>query len=115
VPTSEGYTGEIILTTPTATYATWCVDLFHTVNLGGSYTYSTTTLGVDNSGANPLPYDSVTNPGGSNPLSATQQEDIAWLAYKGTAAMNTHPSNDVSAAYQAAIWTEEYGLTGVSG
>ena len=107
VPTSEGYTGEILLTTPTATYATWCVDVFHDVYLGNNnYMYSAVPLSVDNSGASPAT---------SNPLTTTQQTDIAWLAYEGTAAMNANPSDDVSAAYQAAIWTVEYGLTGVNG
>jgi hypothetical protein len=113
--TGAGIAGEILLTTPAGTYASWCVDLFHTVGIGGSYTYSTVPLSVDNSGANPDLYDSMTNPGGSNPLSADPQKDIAWLAAGGTAAMNSGPSNDVSAAYQAAIWTVEYGLTGVTG
>jgi hypothetical protein len=105
--TGAGIAGEILLTTSSRTYATWCVDLFHDVSIGGSYTYTTTALMSDNSGA------SASVPP-SNGLSATQLTDIGFLAYEGTMAMNASPSNDLSAAYQAAIWTVEYNLTGVT-
>ena len=92
-------TGEIILTTQYGDLATWCVDLFHDINLGGSYTYKTMPLTNDNSG---------TMPSNSNPLTTQQIDDISYLATIGTAEMNADPSNDLSTAIQAAIWQVEY-------
>ncbi len=104
-PTGAGIAGEILLTVGTTTYASWCVDLFHDVYVGGgqSLPYTTGPLTTDNSGASPLT---------SNTLSSSQQAEISWLAAKGTAALNASPldASATSAAYQAAIWTVEYGL-----
>jgi len=101
-PYSVYLTGEIVLTTQEGDLATWCVDLFHDINLGGSYTYTTMPLTTDNSGS---------MPSNSNPLTTQQIDDISYLATIGTAGMNADPSNDYSAAVQAAIWDVEYGAT----
>jgi hypothetical protein len=101
-PYSVYLAGEIVLTTPEGNLATWCVDLFHDINLGGTYTYTTMPLTTDNSGS---------IPSNSNPLTTQQIDDISYLAAIGTAGMNANPSNDYSAAVQAAIWEVEYGTT----
>lgn len=97
-----GIAGQIVLTTDIGTLDTWCVDLFHTVNIGGSYTYMTGPLSTDNSGSSPAT---------SNPLSPTQIDEIEALAAYGNAVMLSSPSNLFSAALQAAIWDVEYGTT----
>ena len=94
--------GQIVLTTDIGTLATWCVDLFHTVNIGGSYTYTTGPLSTDNSGSSPATSDLLT---------ATQIADIEALAAYGNAIMLSSPSNLFSAALQAEIWDVEYGTT----
>jgi len=112
LPGSSPYTvylaGEIVLTTQFGDLATWCVDLFHDIGLGGSYTYMTMPLTTDNSGSSPST---------SNALTTTQIDDISFLASYGTAALNaaitaggtTTELDDLSAAIQAAIWQVEYG------
>jgi hypothetical protein len=101
------YTGQIILTAPGGKeYSGWCVDLFHTVGIGSTDTFTPGPLTTDNSGSSPAT---------SNLLTTGQKTEISWLAVQGTAAMNADPNADTSAAYQAAIWTVEYGLTGVAG
>jgi len=102
---SIGIAGQIVLTTDIGTLDTWCVDLFHTVNIGGSYTYTTGPLSTDNSGSSPAT---------SNPLTATQIADIEALAAYGNAVMLSSPSDLFSAALQAAIWDIEYGTTATS-
>jgi hypothetical protein len=97
-----GIAGQIVLTTDIGTLDTWCVDLFHTVNIGGSYTYMTGPLATDNSGSSPAT---------SNLLNATQIADIEALAAYGNAVMLSSPSNLFSAALQAEIWDVEYGTT----
>jgi hypothetical protein len=76
--------------------------VFHFINIGGSYTYTTGPLLTDNSGS---------SPGTSNPLSSTQIDQIGALAAYGDAVMLSSPSNLFSAALQAAIWDVEYGTT----
>jgi PEP-CTERM motif len=97
-----GIAGQFVLTTDIGTLNAWCVDLFHTISLGGSYTYMTGPLLTDNSGS---------SPGTSNPLSSTQISQIEALAAYGNAVMLSSPSNAFSAALQAAIWDVEYGTT----
>jgi hypothetical protein len=97
-PYSVYLTGEIVLTTQYGPLATWCVDLFHDIDLGGSYVYTTVPLTTDNDGA---------MPSNSAPLTTQQIDDISYLATIGTAEMNANPSNDLSAAIQAAIWQVE--------
>jgi hypothetical protein len=70
-PYSVYLTGEIVLTTQYGALATWCVDLFHDINLGGSYTYMTMPLSTDSSGS---------KASNSNPLSTQQINDISYLA-----------------------------------
>jgi hypothetical protein len=97
-----GIAGQFVLTTDIGTLNAWCVDLFHTISLGGSYTYTTGPLLTDNSGS---------SPGTSNPLSSTQINQIEALAAYGNAVMLSSPSNAFSAALQAAIWDVEYSTT----
>ena len=97
-----GIAGQFVLTTDIGTLNAWCVDLFHTISLGCSYTYTTGPLLTDNSGS---------SPGTSNPLSSTQINQIEALAAYGNAVMLSSPSNAFSAALQAAIWDVEYGTT----
>lgn len=101
-PYSVYLTGEIVLTTQYGALATWCVDLFHDIELGGSYVYMTIPLTTDNDGS---------TPSNSAPLTTQQIDDISYLATIGTAEMNANPSNDLSAAIQAAIWQVEYATT----
>jgi PEP-CTERM motif len=101
-PEVIGIAGQFVLTTDIGTLNAWCVDLFHTISLGGSYTYTTGPLLTDNSGS---------SPGTSNPLSSTQINQIEALAAYGNAVMLSSPSNAFSAALQAAIWDVEYGTT----
>ena len=70
-PYSVYLTGEIVLTTQEGDLATWCVDLFHDINLGGSYTYTTMPLTTDNSGS---------MPSNSNPLTTQQIDDMSGKA-----------------------------------
>jgi hypothetical protein len=97
-----GIAGQIVLTTNIGILGTWCVDVFHFINIGGSYTYTIGPLLTDNSGS---------SPGTSNPLSSTQIDQIGALAAYGDAVMLSSPSNLFSAALQAAIWDVEYGTT----
>ncbi len=101
-PDAIGIAGQIVLTTNLGTLGTWCVDLFHTINIGGSYTYMTGPLLTDNSGSTPAT---------SNPLTSTQINQIEALAAYGNGVMLSSPSNPFSAALQAAIWDVEYGTT----
>jgi hypothetical protein len=101
-PDTIGIAGQIVLTTDIGILGTWCVDLYHTINIGGSYTYMTGPLLTDNSGS---------SPGTSNALSSTQIDQIEALAAYGDGVMLSSPSNHFSAALQAAIWNVEYGTT----
>ncbi len=97
-----GIAGQIVLTTDIGTLGTWCVDLFHDVNIGGSYTYTPGPLLTDNTGVSPAT---------SNPLTSTQIQQIGALAAYGNALMQSAPTTWDSAAIQAAIWDVEYGTT----
>lgn len=97
-----GIAGQIVLTTDTGLLYTWCVDIFHTINIGGSYTYEAAPFVSDNSGSSPAT---------SNPLSLAQLNDIGFIAAYGNTLMSTTPSNDWSAAIQAEIWNIEYHTT----
>jgi hypothetical protein len=89
----------------------FCVDLFHTINVGGqspSLTYTSQTLTTDN------------NPAVSNPphngyaLKPNVSAEIQYLAHIGIQLANGSPSTTVTeevTAIQAAIWELEYGLT----
>ena len=44
---------QIVLSTNIGALGVWCVDLFHTINIGGSYTYNPVPLTNDNSGSSP--------------------------------------------------------------
>jgi hypothetical protein len=101
-PEAIGIAGQILLTTNIGVLGTWCVDLYHTVNIGGSYTYVTGPLLTDNSGSSPAT---------SNPLTSTQINQIEALAAYGNGVMLSSPSNPFSAALQAAIWDVEYGTS----
>ncbi len=102
VSDSNVITGQIVLTVddnggPHFTLPTWCVDLFHTINLGGSnYQYTEGPLSTDNSGPN------------ASTLTTTQITEIGDLVSYGDALMQSSPSNANSAIVQAAIWTVEY-------
>ena len=102
--------GQIVLTAhdqgpppgPDFTLPTWCVDLFHTINIGaGTHTYNEGSLSTDNS----------TNP---SALNATQISQIGDLVAYGDDLMATSPSNQNAALVQAAIWTVEYNSTSVT-
>lgn len=97
-----GIAGQIVLTTNTGPLYTWCVDIFHTINIGGSYIYEAMPFTTDNSGSSAMT---------SNPLTFSQINDIGFLAAYGSQLMSTTPSTDWSAAIQAEIWDVEYGTT----
>jgi hypothetical protein len=92
----------------------FCVDLFHTINVGGqspSLTYTSQTLTTDN------------NPAVSNPphngyaLKANVSAEIQYLAHIGIGLASGPTSTIVTdevTAIQAAIWELEYGLTAKS-
>lgn len=114
-PVPYGYisiAGEIVLTTSNdGTLDTFCVDLFHDIYLGGSYTYFPVADNTDNStdaGPPPGPY----------PLTAEQiAEMTAFADYGAYTLQNGIPApyagdpSAWSAAIQAAIWDAEYGTT----
>src|SRR5271166_2858868 len=101
-PDNVSIAGQIVLTTNIGILGTWCVDLYHTINLGGSYPYMTGPFLTGNSGS---------SPGTSKLLSSTQIDQIEALAAYGDGVMLSSPSNPFSAALQAAIWDVEYGTT----
>jgi hypothetical protein len=101
-PGANEYAGQIVLTTNIGTIGTWCVDLFHYIYLGGSYTLTTTALSTDNSGSSGAT---------SNPLSATQIQQIQSLSAYGNANLSgpaDAAKNRFAALVQAAIWQVEY-------
>jgi PEP-CTERM motif len=96
--------GQIVLTVNLGNVAStsqfslpvWCVDIFHDIFLGSSGDrYSEGALGSDNS----------TNP---SALTSAQISKISALASYGDARMRSHPTAQISAEVQAAIWTVEY-------
>ena len=88
--------GQIVLTTSIGIIDAWCIDLFHTIYVGG--------------GQN-LPYDTgtISTNGAGQPLSATQAEEIAGLIVHGNAMLAGGGTPDDSLATQLAIWSIEYG------
>jgi hypothetical protein len=99
--------GEILLTvnnvgsTKQYTLPVWCVDIFHDIYLGGSgYLYTEGPLSTDNSD----------NP---SKLTTTQIQEIEDLVSYGTAQMQSHPGDAISAEVQAAIWTVEYNNSAI--
>ncbi len=96
-------TGQIQLTTTDGVLGVWCVDLFHDIYLGGNYTnppYMTGPLQTNNTGSSPAT---------STPLTQAQIDEISVLAAWGNGQMASAPSDDYSAAIQAAIWDVEFG------
>lgn len=73
----------------------WCIDIFHTINLGAnSIVYS---LGAP------------TQNGNNGALTQQQIGQISWLAAWGNAALRQGPNALLSAAVQTMIWNVEYG------
>jgi hypothetical protein len=102
-----------VASTPASQYLwVFCVDLFHTINVGGqspNLTYTTQTLTTDNNPAGPNP---PTHTGYMLPANVSAQ--IQYLAHLGVGlAGTTGHANEVT-AIQAAIWEIEYGLTALS-
>ena len=96
--------GVILLTTTSnSIIPVFCVDVFHTINLGGynpplSYTFA------------PLAYDSSTTVGGGNALPSGVPEEIQALANLGSNCYKSAPADtDPIVAVQGAIWLLEYG------
>lgn len=103
-----------VASTPANQYLwVFCVDLFHTINVGGqspSLTYASQTLTTDNNPAGPnLP----THTGFTLP--ANVSAEIQYLAHIGVGEAGTSGHADDVTAIQAAIWEVEYGLTAHSG
>ena len=87
----------------------FCVDLFHTINVGGqnpSLTYTTQTLTTDNNPAGP---NAPTHTGYTLP--ANVSAEIQYLAHLGIGLAGTSGHANDLTAIQAAIWEIEYGLT----
>jgi hypothetical protein len=87
----------------------FCVDLFHTINVGGQFpslAYTTQTLTTDNNPAGPnLP----THTGYT--LQPNVSAEIQYLAHIGVGLAGTSDNANNLTAIQAAIWEIEYGLT----
>jgi hypothetical protein len=97
---TETYTGQIKLTTNIGTIGSWCVDIFHTINLGGSYDLTPIDLLTDNSA-----------PNAPKQLSQTQIQQIQSLAAYGNANLSGPPDaakSRFAALIQSAIWQVEY-------
>lgn len=96
--------------TPASQYLwVFCVDLFHTINVGGqspNLTYTTQTLTTDNNPAGPNP---PTHTGYALP--ANVSAEIEYLAHIGIGEAGTSGHDNDVTAIQAAIWELEYGLT----
>ena len=87
----------------------FCVDLFHTITVGGqnpALTYTTQTLTTDNNPAGPNP---PTHTGYTLPTNVSAE--IQYLANIGVGAGGPKLNTDDETAIQAAIWELEYGLT----
>ena len=83
------------------TLAAWCIDFPHHINIGGlAIDYTVLPLTDDHIGS---------TPGTSPTLSALQSEEIGGLVSYGNQHVAASPSNQLSAAVQAAIWNIEYG------
>jgi PEP-CTERM motif len=85
------------------TFSAWCVDFSHGIDIGdpniGSFTFTTLPLAGSNNNV--------------ALLKSTQINQIEWLAKLGNAALTTNYSAILSAEYQYAIWSVEYGGTNV--
>lgn len=91
--------GPIILQTSIGTQVTWCDDLFHDIEIGGSQSlpYTVGTVSGNNDPSDPLI------------LSASQTREIAGLAAYGEGLYGTALGTDDNlAAVQLAIWSIEY-------
>ena len=95
--------GLITLTTGTGIIPTFCVDLYHTINIGGSYTYTTAPLLFDSNGTG--------SPGlTGNALTTTQIGEIGALADVGVQEYkNGWGTTAGYTALHSAIWQIEYG------
>ncbi len=98
-----------VVGTPSNQYLwVFCVDLFHTITVGGqnpALTYNTQTLTTDNNPAVPNP------PHNGYALQPNASAEIQWLANLGVGAGGAPKlDTDHETAIQAAIWELEYGL-----
>ena len=87
--------GQIVLTTSVGTIDAWCIDLFHTIYVGGGQNLPYTTGLI------------LTN-GAGQPLLTAQPEEIAGLIVHGNALLSGGGGPDDSLATQLAIWSIEY-------
>ena len=95
-----GYAGALTLTTSAGDITAWCLDLFHTINLGAN-TYSFSLAPLNNN-----------NNGGS--LSLGQISEITGLVDYGDALIaGGRATADQSAAVQVAIWDIAFPTTTV--
>jgi hypothetical protein len=101
-------TGLIILTTTAGTLPVFCIDLFHTINIGSynpALPYTTGTIVADSSSSPPGT--------GGNPLNPPVPGEIQALVNLGSAYFSKGTgTNDIYAALQGAIWTIEYNTNG---
>ncbi|HEY2444778.1 MAG TPA: PEP-CTERM sorting domain-containing protein [Rhizomicrobium sp.] len=91
------YVGQVTFTTnANNTIPVWCVDIYHDIGLGGGQNidYTVGILSTDHDG---------------HSLSTDQINSMSWLIIAGDAYVLSHPTADVSAAIQLAIWELEYG------
>ncbi len=94
--------GLITLTTNAGIIPTFCVDLFHDINIGGSYTYTTAPLLYNSNG--PIPGLSGAS------LTTTQIGEIGALADVGVQEYKNGSGTTAGyTALQGAIWQIEYG------
>lgn len=102
-----------VASTPTNQFLwVFCVDLFHTINVGGQFpklTYTTQNLTTDSNPAAPNP---PTHTGYA--LAANVSAQIQYLAHIGVGLAGTSGNANAVTAIQAAIWELEYGLTALS-
>jgi hypothetical protein len=96
--TTDGYsyyTGPIVLSTLTGSITVYCVDLYHTIYAGTTYTYA---------------YGNLMKNGLGVSISQPLSNEIGQIADLGMAAL-AHGNDDLAAAAQAAIWNLEYNKT----
>ncbi|HEX4078390.1 MAG TPA: PEP-CTERM sorting domain-containing protein [Rhizomicrobium sp.] len=101
------YVGQVTFTTnqsesqngTPSTIPVWCVDLYHDIGLGGGQNIDY-SLGTG-----------LKNDHDGNSLSSQQIDSMSWLIIAGDIYLSAHPSSDVSAAIQLAIWELEYSPT----
>ena len=106
--------GEILLTgngtgayNGVAQLATWCLDIYHSITIGSSYTWNIVQPII-----NGLPY---TPPSGNPPLSTTgltaSQINIIGALMQWAATGTNLSTAHAPAAIQLAIWNVEYGFS----